>query len=728
MNPGPLRDRLSGPSAWTARAIYLALSILFFGRGLLGHFSDRYIGNGVDAGAYFWFIDWFDYALTHHINLFLPRIVWVPAGVNLAGSAFVPLAGFVAFPLTHFWGPVVAYNLWMLACPPLAAWTAFILCRRVSGASWPSLVGGYVFGFSPFLLSHLLGQLVIAMVFLLPLIVLVTLARLEESISGRSFVIALALLIVGQFLCCPEFVATLTLFGGVALVLGYWLFPEYRIRIVRLLPQIAIAYLIMIVTVSGYLYYFFTGAVPGLSIDMSSLLSANTSNLLIPSPVNIFGSSRIAQTLCGGFNIYEAGAYLGPVAILVAYAYARSQWHQSRTRLLIALFLIATIASLGPFVFMAGGRRIPMPWWLISRLPLFDKAMPSRVSVYSFLALAVIVTLWLQDRSRQPKKAIIGAAAIVLFFLPNPSAAFWTRPVAAPPFFAKGLYRKYIAPGDTVLILPYGVEGESDIWQAMSGMYFTMAGGYVSLTPAVPPQYAHYPAVEEFYNLAMIPDSDEVVKTFLSQKNVRAVIVADEGNRVWRTITNGRLRSYILTPFSDEEKAAVHSMFATLGVEPIRIGGVALYLVPSDALAAYRNLDPRRLDALITAAKLNALIAATETLVERGTQLANVNPLEAARQGLLPLTWTTGPNTDQRIKALQNGLLMAGIGNDRWIIGVLGSPDTLERLRPSFAENAQRIEIEPPAPVSKSAADASQSLLILVYDRNGLARAAKSVH
>jgi len=711
-----------------ACAIYLALSLFFFARGLVGHFSDRYIGNGPDAGAHFWFIDWFAYALTHHVNVFLPRIVWAPTGVNLAGSTFVPLASFVAFPITHFWGPVVAYNLWTIACPVLAAWTAFVLCHRVSNACWPSLVGGYVFGFSPFLLGHLLGQLVIAMVFFLPLIVVVTLARLDESIRGRSFVIALSLLMIGQFLCCPEIVATLTLFGGVALVLVYWLFAAYRIRLIRLLPQVAIVYLIVIAVVSRYLYYFFIDTIPRLPGDISGVLCANTSNLLIPSPVNIFGSLRTAQALCGGFNIYEAGAYLGPVAIIVVYAYARSRWHEARTRLLIALFLITIIASLGPFVFVAGGRRVPMPWWLISRMPLFDKAMPSRVSVYGFLALAVIVTLWLEDRSRQPKTAIIGAAAIILFFFPNPSAAFWTRTIAVPPFFANGMYRKYIAPGNTVLILPYGVEGESDIWQAMSGMYFQMAGGYVSLTPAVPPEYGYYSAVEQFYNLAMIPDSNEAVKTFLAEKNVCAVIVADEGNRQWRTVTNGRLRSYILAPFSEEEKDVVHSMFATLGVEPIRVGGVALYLIPLDMLAAYRNIDPRRLDAQITTDKLNALITATEKLVERQTPLADVNPLEAARQGLLPLTWVTGPNTDQQIKTLQNGLLMAAIGNDKWMIGVLGPQDTLEGLEPAFAANAQRVEIEPPAPISKSVADASQSLLLLVYDRNGLARAAKLAH
>jgi hypothetical protein len=92
---------------------------------------------------------------------------------------------------------------------------------------------------------------------------------------------------------------------------------------------------------------------------------------------------------------------------------------------------------------------------------------------------------------------------------------------------------------------------------------------------------------------------------------------------------------------------------------------------------------------------------------------------------LLPLTWTTGPNIGRQTDVLQNGLLMAALGNDQWAIGVLGPPDTLERLRPSFTANAQHVEIQPPTPILRSITDAS--LLLLIYDRNGLARAAKTV-
>jgi hypothetical protein len=593
MNPESKIICASKHSGWFALAIYLALSTLFFGHGLIGHFSDRLIGIGPDPANFIFFLAWWPYAALNHLNPFITHSIWTPHGFNLAWTTFVPLAGILASPITLGAGPVAAYNISMLLCPAFSAWTAFLLCRLICGRFWPALAGGYVYGFSAFMLTHMSGQLDLTMAFFPPLAVFLALRRINGLISAPRLAILLALVLIGQIGSFLEVLATMTLFGGVALALG-WSFADQsaRAHITALAAPIAAAYLLAALVASPYLYCFFAGSMPSLPSGMASLASANTYNMLIPSPFYFFGSSRITEAFCGGVNEYGASAYLGPVAMIVVYGYARSQWHLPRTRLLIALFLIAAIASLGPSVFVAGAGHVPMPWRLIARLPLFDKAEPARVSLFTFLVLAVIVTLWLEDRSRQPRNALIGAAALILFFLPNPSAAFWTRPLSAPPFFAKGLYRKYIAPGATVLILPYGVEGDSDIWLAMSGMYFRMAGGYVGVLPAVPPEYEHYLAVKEFYTLAAIPDSDLAVKTFLAQKNVNTVIIADEGNRQWLTAMDGRLQSSMLTPFSAKEKAAVHSMFATLGAEPIRVGGVLLYPVPLDKLAAYRNSGP----------------------------------------------------------------------------------------------------------------------------------------
>lgn len=50
-------------------------------------------------------------------------------------------------------GPVVAYNILALLAPALAAWGCFMLCRGLTGEFRPALAGGYVFGFSTYVLA-----------------------------------------------------------------------------------------------------------------------------------------------------------------------------------------------------------------------------------------------------------------------------------------------------------------------------------------------------------------------------------------------------------------------------------------------------------------------------------------------------------------------------------------------------------------------------------------------
>ncbi len=141
-----------------ALLLYGLVSVAFFGRGLIGHLSDRYIGTGIDPGAMTWFLEWWHYAILHGVNPFHTHLVWAPGGDNLAATTLIPLPGLIAFPVTHFLGPIASYNIVMLCGPAFAAWTAFLLCRHLQLSGWPSLMGGYVFGFSPFMLSHMLGH------------------------------------------------------------------------------------------------------------------------------------------------------------------------------------------------------------------------------------------------------------------------------------------------------------------------------------------------------------------------------------------------------------------------------------------------------------------------------------------------------------------------------------------------------------------------------------------
>jgi len=163
-----------------ALAIYFAAAVLLLDRGLRGH-PGYMIGRDTDPGVHMWFFNWWRFAIAHRLNPFITDWVWAPLGINLAWTTCVPLPSLVSIPLQLTVGEPATYNIMVTLMPPLAAFSAFALCRRVTGALWPSILGGYIFGFSPYMLGQLLAHLVEIAIFPVPLIVLVTLKRLDQE-------------------------------------------------------------------------------------------------------------------------------------------------------------------------------------------------------------------------------------------------------------------------------------------------------------------------------------------------------------------------------------------------------------------------------------------------------------------------------------------------------------------------------------------------------------------
>ena len=80
------------------------------------------------------------------------------------------------------------------------------------------------------------------------------------------------------------------------------------------------------------------------------------------------------------------------------------------------------------------------------------------------------------------------AAVTVVSLLPNLSATYWTVETSIPNFFRSGQYRQYLSPGENVIILPYGINGDAMLWQATSNMYFNMVQGWTGF-PLVPAEF-----------------------------------------------------------------------------------------------------------------------------------------------------------------------------------------------------------------------------------------------
>ncbi len=166
---GHERSRPRGLAGLAAGGFYLVSSFLYFGLHVIAHPDSRTIGMGTDPYGFVWAFAWWPHAIGHGENPFTTHSIWAPEGLNLAWTTSVPALALLFTPLTVLAGPLVSFNVAALLMPAVAAWAAYVLCQRLTGRFWPSLAGGYLFGFSSYTLGHEQGHLHLTASFTLPL-------------------------------------------------------------------------------------------------------------------------------------------------------------------------------------------------------------------------------------------------------------------------------------------------------------------------------------------------------------------------------------------------------------------------------------------------------------------------------------------------------------------------------------------------------------------------------
>jgi hypothetical protein len=688
---GHFRDRYG----LSVLAIYAALSLGFIGRSVAGDLSSRYVGRTNDPTVYMWLLSWWPYAIAHRLNPMITYAVWAPGGFNLAWTTSMPLAALVSAPLTRAFGPVVAYNILCILAPAIAAWSGFLLCRRITANYMAAIVGGYVFGFSAYMLAETRGHLPLILVFPVPLAVLLILNRLDGRISASRFSFLLAAVLVTALLCWAELYATMTLFGAIALGLGlFYGEAALRERIEHLLIPIMTAYAVSLIVVLPYLYYFLQRGYPRSPINSPHAYSADLLNLLLPTTVNALGDLGFVEKLAHRFagNSIETGAYFGLPVVAVTFWFAWERWHQPMTRLLVTFLVIACVLMFGPRLHVSGNELFGMPWKIALHFPLLRHALPLRFSLYAFLSLAIIVSMWLNAPSPAGLK-LVAIALLAIFLCPNLRSGFWNTDNDTPEFFTRGDYRRYLNPGANVVILPYGISGSSMLWQATAGFYFRMAGGWTSITPR---EFEGWPIVSAMLTRTYIPDVTQQLRAFMAAHNVRTIVVTDRESPLWEP------------------------MLSPVDSSPIRIGGVAIYSSSPGELAGFHATSALEMETQSNLARFSALLLAAHDYVAQKRKLAELTPMRAQRLGLLPPHWVTDPDV-----RTNNGLYLGSWDAEEVAVGVVGSYQGLEpvigRYRSAVAQiffPFPKTLIEPPH------GDTFMRLLVMVFDRNGLTRAA----
>jgi hypothetical protein len=721
----------------TSFLIYFGLSLFFYGRSLLGHWSDRYIGAGVDPGQFMWYLRWWPYAIAHRLNPFMPRVVWTPMGVNLAWAASIPLPCLLAYPLTATIGLIPTFNLLCLLSPALAGWATFLLCRLITRSYWPALFGGFIFAFSAHLIGKTFGNLNDALAFPIPLAAYVGLLRLKQKISDRRFVLSLALLLIMQFLCFIEVFATLTLVAGVTLLLAIALAAdEIRKRLIAMIPLIILGYAITAIVVSPYVYFLLVHRLRQTEIMSASAYSVDLLNFVIPTPLNELGKFRGMRHLTSSFvcGLVECGGYIGvPMIAIVALfgcRFRRTPWG----RLMIYLLILLLVLSLGPHLQIMGHvTMVGLPWLLVTKLPLIQKALPARFMLFAFLNLAIIAAIWLSEVDRAVIVCATLAGFTIAFMLPNLSASYWTSDANVPEFFSNRLDRRYLPPGENVVILPYGIYGDAMLWQAESDFRFNMVQGWTGF-PAVPAQFEDWPMVTSMVWGANLPVASDQFKAFLANFNISTVIVVEDCACVWE-LERGSVgpQWWKRAAVSDNDRQLWRNWVSTLGVKPIQAGGVLLYRVPQVQLANYKPLTAIQMESADTEQRFAALVKAAAQYVEGGHDLSGLTPLHTAQLSLLPPDWVSDHYMvrDLEEQPLLNRMLLTKSDNGNDIaVGVIASAEALRPVIRQYGSEASMIQYfstDLPTERLNQPNIEGPILLVLTFDRATLSRLAAGI-
>ncbi len=566
-----------------AFALFLLASILLWGLRVLPHFGSAYLSraNVNDQRFYEWALAWWPYALGHGLNPLHTVYLWSPGGVNLTWVTSLAGPSTILSPITLLAGPLVSENLLFVLAPALAAWAAYLVCMRLTGRFLPSLAGGYLFGFSTYMVGQMQGHLNLVLVFPVPLVLYLVIRRLQGDLRRWTFVALLGATLVLLFSISTEVFATMTLIGAAVLVVSF-AFGGAGVRrsLVPMGIELATAYVAALVLVLPYILTALHAPPSPVQWEVYQVYlgrySSDLAGAIVPRTfTRIGGMSMVGATSRFVASPAEDGSYFG-IPLLLAVALATIRGRRSRlTWLAFGTFAVAAVLALGPILHVFGAPSIWLPWTVIARLPTLGVALPSRMVVYAWLAAAILVACWLTRRAEPvaPAPAVDGSpdgssrrqwirpaarwtlvAVAAVSLLP---AASQPAQVVSPALFTDGSLSRYIHPGDTVLSLPFYTPNAMMLWQVESGFEFRLAGGYVG--------WRAIPAVDRVDRATHGLIRNEPGRTppwalrdFMLRHHVRVVIVSRYAKGSWQKV------------------------LGALELQPVRLGSILLYRIPSN--------------------------------------------------------------------------------------------------------------------------------------------------
>jgi hypothetical protein len=463
-----------------ASGVYLLLALILFRRAIFTAHSA--IGFGADPYLFQWHLAWVAHALGHGTNPLFSRYVAVPnGGENLMYYTSVPLAGLVLWPVTALGGSLLSYNVLMVTSVVVSAAAAYAMCARFVSWRPAALVGGAVYGFSPYMAAQSSGHPHMTMAWFPPAVVIVA----DSIARGRRSPISLGVLfgiaVTAQLLLGTEVLVTSAVVAATGTVIWVTLFrsDEGTANLWRRgLPALGAAAVTVAILGSFPLYMLvFAGHRIGLRSAVQPLGAYvnDITGFLVPGRAQLVSTAgtRSYTKLFSG-NYVEATAYLGVPLLLLLGFHLWRRWADRTVRLPLIFGAACAVLSLGSRLRVHGvvrAERLPLPGAILSRTPVLWNIVAARLMLYGYLAVALTLATIIDRGARERRNLrILGVAVGLIFLLPVSVPALHQATPQAFRTVARG--------GGLVLVTPMSAAKEEMFWQANTGFSARLVGGF----------------------------------------------------------------------------------------------------------------------------------------------------------------------------------------------------------------------------------------------------------
>ncbi len=476
---------------------YLLLGIAAYGPAYAG-LSRRPFIVGPDFQQSVWFLAWIPHALAHGLNPFFSSALLAPSGVNLAQNTASPLLGLLTVPLSPFLDPMARANVLLVLAMPLSASSAFIVLRKWRVSLPAAALGGFLFGFSPYMVDQNVELVFLA---LIPLFALVIASMSRGHGSPSRLGVQFGLLTLAQYLISPEILTVVLLFavaGVVSVVIldrSVFVAPAAwrAFGTAAAVSAALLAYPVWMMIAGPE--HFVGRPWPTINYYHSDLLS-----FVVPGKQQKFslGMRSLGVRSGGPSGAAGAGGHIGILLLGIGAYLAWSSRRRLRSQIAVIILIGAAILSLGPYLAFAGRQtRIPLPFLVLDHIPLLNNILPSRICLVMFAGLAAVIAFGLDDlsarrattermRSRRSWKVghlALGAGVVagVLLATPPPQEVI-ENSLLSPSAASLPLAVTRAVPADdpTALTYPYATEFSLQPmqWQFNDDFRFRLLGGY----------------------------------------------------------------------------------------------------------------------------------------------------------------------------------------------------------------------------------------------------------